>query len=508
MSNSKRSKFIAASVVMALCLCSCFMVFGNDDSEAASDATYGTISEFNLAPGFKWTYTPTYPSDLSVTTTILKQGTNTSSGTSSSIVSGTWASISGNIVTVQVPSGAAVGSVYDVILKATTSTGGITQTAYQYLRVNVTAGITASGTASDVVLGNAASVTLTASSSMGTVSWAVTSGKSLPAGLTLSGSSITGTPTSVGSNTIHLTASAKGQSTDIAIPFTVYNVIQGGSAQTLMSYGTTVTSSTVSQTGSDLGVTWAVTSGTLPSGFTLNSSTGVIAGSSTVKQSVTLTLTGTSANGPTQTATKQVTIQSEPKLTTISGDSAILTYTGNSNVTETYTSAVSGTSTLTWSLVGAPTGVTINSSTGVVTVTGSAAVTTGTTFTVKAASQYGQSITKDVTLTVSGTLDVTGSTSVSTTAGTAVTSTYTATGGNGNTFSIVNSNAPSGANVSINASTGVLSLSGASPAGSFTVDVKVTSADGQTDTITVTCQIMSVLVYTSTPSNGVIAYAI
>lgn len=132
---------------MVLCLCSCFMVFGNDDSEAASDATYGTISEFNLAPGFKWTYTPTYPSDLSVTTTILKQGTNTSSGTSSSIVSGTWASISGNTVTVQVPSGAAVGSLYDIILEATTSTGGITQTAYQYLRVNVTAGITASGTA-------------------------------------------------------------------------------------------------------------------------------------------------------------------------------------------------------------------------------------------------------------------------------------------------------------------------------------------------------------------------
>jgi hypothetical protein len=132
------------------------MVFGNDDSEAASDATYGTISEFNLAPGFKWTYTPTYPSDLSVTTTILKQGTNTSSGTSSSIVSGTWASISGNTVTVQVPSGAAVGSLYDIILEAT-NYGGITQTAYQYLRVNVTAGIT--HPVPNVVLGNAATVT-------------------------------------------------------------------------------------------------------------------------------------------------------------------------------------------------------------------------------------------------------------------------------------------------------------------------------------------------------------
>jgi len=505
--NIKRNKIIAASVVMAMCLCSCFVMLDNDGSDAASDPSYGTISEFNLAPGFRWTYTPTYPSDLSVSTSILKQGTNTSSGTSSNITTGSWATISGSTVTVTVPSNASVGTVYDIILKATTSTGGVSQTAYQYIRANITSGLTASGTASDVILGSSATVSLSASSSMGSVAWSVTSGKTLPAGLSLSGSSVTGTPITVGANIIYLTASAKGQSVNVTIPFTVYNVIKGGSAETLKSYGTTVSSTAVSQTGSDLGVTWSVTSGTLPSGFSLSSSTGVVSGSSAVKQSTVVTITGTSHNGPAQTATKQITIQSEPKLTSITGDDTILTYSGNGNVTETYASSVTGTSTLTWSLVGAPSGVSIDN-TGKVTVTGSAAVTAGTNFTVKATSQYGQSITKSVRLTVEGVLDLSGADSVSTTAGTAKTSAYSATGGSGNTFSIVDNNAPSGVTVSINSSTGQLSMNGSAPAGSFTVGVKVTSAAGQTDTITVTCQILSVLVYTSTPSNGVIAYAV
>lgn len=505
--NIKRNKIIAASVVMALCLCSCFVAFNGDDSDAASDATYGTISEFNLAPGFRWTYTPTYPSDLSVSTSILKQGTNTSSGTSSNITSGSWASISGSTVTVTVPTNTSVGTVYDIILKATTSTGGVSQTAYQYIRANITSGLTALGTASDVILGNPTTVSLSASSSMGSVTWSVTSGKTMPAGLSLSGSTVSGTPTKVGSNTIYLTASAKGQAVNVTIPFTVYNVIKSGSAETIKSFGTTVSSTAITQTGSDLGVTWSVTSGSLPSGFTLNSSTGVVSGSSTVKQSSVVTITGTSHSGPSQTATKQITIQSEPKMTGITGDDTILTYSGNGNVTKTYASSVSGTSALTWSLVGAPSGVSIDS-TGKVTVTGSAAVTTGTDFTVKATSQYGQSITKNVRLTVEGVLDISGANSVSTTAGTAKTSSYSATGGSGNAFSLADNNAPAGVTVSINSSTGQLSINGSAPAESFTVGVKVTSAAGQTDTVTVTCQIMSVLVYTSTPSNGVIAYAV
>ncbi len=505
--NIKRNKLIAASVVMTLCLCSCFLAFNGDDSDAASDATYGTISEFNLAPGFRWTYTPTYPSDLSVSTSILKQGTNTSSGTSSNISSGSWATISGSTVTVTVPTNAAVGTVYDIILKATTSTGGVSQTAYQYIRANITSGLTASGTASDVILGNSANISLSASSSMGSVTWSVTTGKTMPAGLTLSGSTVLGTPTTVGLNTIYLTASSRGQTVDVTIPFTVYNAINGGSAETITSFGTVVSSTAITQVGNDLGVTWSVTSGTLPSGFSLNSTTGVISGSSVLKQSSGITITGISSNGPSQTVTKQITIQSEPKMTSVTGDDTILTYSGNGNVTKDYASSVTGTSELTWSLVGAPSGVSIDSA-GKVTVTGSAAVTSGTDFTIRATSQYGQIISKDVRLTVEGVLDINGTADLSTTAGTAKTSTYTATGGSDNAFSLVDNNAPTGVTISINSSTGQLSMNGSAPAGSFTVGVKVTSAAGQTDAITVTCQVLSVLVYTSTPSNGVIAYAV
>lgn len=478
----------------------------NTDSSAITDETYGTVHEIKVAPNFRWTYTPTYPSDLTVTTTIQTQGTNTgSSATSSTIKSGgTWASMSGGTLTVTVPGVTAAGTVYDVILKASVTTP-IAQTAYQYVRVIVTNGLAVSGSINDIIEGASVNFSPTASSDVSEiVTWSITSGKSLPAGLTLSGNIVSGTPTIVGTNMLFLTATCAGEIKNLVVSFVVYNVIVGESSETIYSHGNSVSSAIITQTGSDLKVTWAVTSGTLPAGFSLDTSTGAVSGSSVEHKTTALTITGTAANGPTQSISKNITISTEPVIQ-ISGDDSILTYAGNATTVSKTMTATANTSMVTWSLEGAPAGVTINLS-GMISVSGSAAATTGTTFTVKAVSEYGQIVTRTITLIVESKLVLSGSSVLNTIAGTPATSTFTATGGSSNAITIDTASVPVGAIV--NMQNGTVTLSDSAAAAPFTVDITVTSAAGQTDTITMTMQVSSKLVFTTLPSNGTTAYAV
>jgi hypothetical protein len=54
----------------------------------------------------------------------------------------------------------------------------------------------------------------------------------------------------------------------------------------------------------------------------------------------------------------------------------------------------------------------------------------------------------------------------------------------------------------------VLTLSGASPTSEFSVIVEGTTPGGQDLTKTVACQVVSQLIFSTTPSNGVIIYEI
>jgi hypothetical protein len=63
-------------------------------------------------------------------------------------------------------------------------------------------------------------------------------------------------------------------------------------------------------------VTYAITSGTLPSGLSLNSSTGVISGTPTVSSSATITVTGTGATAGSATTSVTFTIAAAPTTTT------------------------------------------------------------------------------------------------------------------------------------------------------------------------------------------------
>lgn len=480
-----KTRATAAIVMAVLAVLGSAVVMLGSESQAVIEGDYGEVYEVDLAPGFQYTYTPTYPSDLEVTTTILQS----ESGITASMEDGT--------LTVTVSEGTESG-IYDLILQATTSTGGISQTAYQHIRFNVVPGLSVSGSINNIILGASVDFTPQASSGMTEhIDWSVNG--ELPAGLSFADGRVTGTPTQVGTNSISLTANAAGETKTLDISFVVYNVIVNGTEQTIYSHGNSVSSTAVSQTVSgndgDLNVTWAVTEGTLPAGFSIDSATGVISGSSTELQETTVTVTGTDSAGSEQTASFQVTIRSEPALE-VSGGNTVTIYPGSEDKT-IQLSATPGTSAVTWGVTEA-TGVSISQS-GLLTVTDAA---TAGSVTVTATTAYGQSATHVVTISTESVIDISGNDTVSAVAGTPVESTYTVSV-SGATWSVDTASVPAGATVSIDSSTGILTLSGSAPTEEFTVTIHVTTASGQSDSMTVTCQIVSQLIFNSEPSNGV-----
>ncbi len=461
------------------------------DSDAIGEdlsGTYGTPTNINIAPGYRWTYTPDFPSDLTQYLTVSLQVNDSNVG-----------SVSGKTVTVNIPTNASAGTKYNVVIKAT-MTSPVSQTAYQYVTFTVVSGLSVSGTINDIIKGSNINFTPTGTSGMGEVTWAVTSGKTLPAGLSLSNGKVSGTPTALGAQTVYLTATAPGGETkNLEVSFTVYSKIVGGEAQTIKSYNTNVSSTAITN-GSDIGVTWAVTSGTLPSGFTLNASTGVISGKSSAVQSSTVTITGTSTHGPTQTATKQITIQSEPSLT-LSCSDTLVTYKNNPNG-KSVTITASNSSTKTWS-VSEFSGASISN--GVLTITNPASSGMAQTVTVTCTTAYGQTKTCNVSVNVENTLSIMGDSSLNLKAGEeGCTTAYTLSGGSGNVLTA----STEATGLTVNITDNKLYASDDAPEKNLTVTLTVTSLGGQTVTKDVTVNVYNQLVFTSVPTGGAIIYAV
>ena len=484
-------KLAAVFAVLVMAFSGAAFMVDSQQSDATGEdlsATYGTPTNINIAPGYRWTYTPDFPSDLTQYLTVSLKVNDSNVG-----------SVSGKTVTVNIPTNASTGTKYNVVIQAS-MTSPVSQTAYQYVTFTVVNGLSVSGTINDIIKGSNINFTPVGTSDMGDVTWAVTSGKTLPAGLTLSNGKVTGTPTALGEQTVYLTATANGQSKDLEVTFTVYSKIVGGAAETIRSYNTSVSSTAISN-GSDIGVTWAVTSGTLPAGFTLNSSTGVISGKSAEVKSTTLTITGTSSHGPVQTASRQITIQSEPTLT-LSCSESILTYKNNATE-KTATMTVSDSSAKIWTISDFS-GASISD--GVLKVKNSTDVGMDQTVTVSCSTAYGQTKTCNVTVSVEDTLAITGDEVLNILAGSegGNTSAFTVTGGSDNVLAA--STTVTGMNVGI--SNGQLHADKASIGTDNTATVTVTSAAGQTASMDVTVNVYSQLVFTSAPTGGAIIYAV
>ena len=484
-------KLTAVFAVLVMAMAGICVIADSNQSDAIGEdlsGTYGSPTNINIAPGYRWTYTPDFPSDLSQYLTVSLQVNDSNVG-----------SVSGKTVTVNIPSNASAGTKYNVVIKAA-MTSPVSQTAYQYVTFTVVSGLSVSGTINDIIKGSNINFTPTGTSGMGTVTWTVQSGKTLPAGLNLSNGKVTGTTTATGLQTVYLTATAPGGETkNLAVSFTVYSKIVGGAAETITSYGTVVSSAGIINP-TDIGVTWAVTSGTLPTGFTLNSSTGVVNGSSSEVKSTTITITGTSSHGPTQTTTKQITIRSEPQLT-LESSSNILTYRNNP-VAKTLSITTPETSAKTWSVEDFS-GASVSD--GVLTIVNSDQPGLNQMVEVTCTTAYGQTRSAYFFVNIEDTLEITGDSVLNAVCGTSSsTSKYTMSGGSTNQLTA----STEVVGLSCNIVNRELRVMGSSPGQDLTVTLTATSAAGQTATKEVTVNLFSQLVFTSVPTGGAIIYAV
>ncbi len=154
--------------------------------------------------------------------------------------------------------------------------------------------------------------TVTATGGVAPYTWSLSAGN-LPTGLTLSPSSgvISGTPTVTGtSNFTVKVADTRSVTTtmplslNVAVPLTLTTTSLPNGTQ-LASY-----SATLAATGGTPPYTWSIPSGTLPSGLTLSSSSGLISGTSTVPGTSNITVQVKDANSLTIVKPFSLTINS------------------------------------------------------------------------------------------------------------------------------------------------------------------------------------------------------
>jgi Bacterial Ig domain/Putative Ig domain len=333
------------------------------------------------------------------------------------------------------------------------------------------------------------SATLAATGGTAPYSWSISSG-TLPAGLTLASTTgvIAGTPAGTGSSnfTVKVTdtntlTATKSLSIAVAVAPSSPSI---STASLLGGTQNAIYSATLAAIGGTAPYTWSVSSGTLPTGLTLASATGLIAGTPTGTGSSTFTVKVTDAN--TLTATKSLSIAvaaapSSPSITTASLPAG----TQNSAYSNTL-AATGGTTPYSWSIASGtlPTGLALASTTGV--ISGTSTGTGTSTFLVKVTDAHALTATKSLSITVNAApttpspLSIVTSSLSAGTHNTPYSDALTATGGTTPySWSIISGTLPTG--LALTSATGAVS---GTPTGSgtSTFTVKVTDAHALTAT--------------------------
>jgi len=168
--------------------------------------------------------------------------------------------------------------------------------------------------------GTAYSATLQASGGTGSYVWSVSAG-TLPAGLSLSTTgTISGTPTAAGTTTftVRATDAAGSGYADRALTITIapqptapvtITTTKLPDGNRLSAYSTTVATS-----GGKLPFQWSITSGTLPPGLSLNTTTGTISGTPTQLGTWSFTVRVVDSASPTTKASRSFSIRVRRRL--------------------------------------------------------------------------------------------------------------------------------------------------------------------------------------------------
>ena len=222
--------------------------------------------------------------------------------------------------------------------------------------------------------------------------------------------------------------------------------------------------------------TWSISSGTLPAGLTLGSTTGLLSGTPTAAGSSTFTVRVLDASGQAATRSVTLVVAAAPSLTfSPAAGEVTVPYSQQPTLT-------GGTGPFVWTVAAGslPAGVSINSTTGLVSGTPTAAGTSS--MTVRVTDSFGVVASRTVSIAIATTPTLT-STPPTGQAGEAYSYTFVAGGGTAPfTYSVVAGTLPSGFTLT---SAGVLSA--ATPTvGSTPFSVRVVDAYGVSATRAVT----------------------
>ncbi|WP_430448525.1 MAG: putative Ig domain-containing protein [Pseudomonas piscis] len=305
----------------------------------------GTSITYTPAPGYSgsdtFAYTATNasgtssPATVSLTinapTLVITPAslTNGTVGTAYSTIlstSGGTAPYSYNITSGSLPAGLSLNTLTGAISGTPTASGtsnltitstdnnGVTGNQAYSLQINAQAPVANSVSATVAANSSSNSITLNITGGAATsvaVSTAATHGTA-----TATGTSITYTPTAgySGNDTFAYTATnASGTSSPATVTLTVSAPSLSINPATLGA-GTSGTaySAVLSSSGGSAPYTYSITSGSLPAGLSLNSSTGTISGTPTASGTSNLTLTSTDSNGATGSRAYSISISAVP----------------------------------------------------------------------------------------------------------------------------------------------------------------------------------------------------
>lgn len=335
-------------------------------------------------------------------------------------------------------------------------------------------------------VGTAYSQSFAASGGLSPYTYQVSAG-TLPAGLALSAASLSGTPTTAANYSFTITATDTSGNTGSC----AYNVPISASLTPVVSPASlpngamgTPYDQTITATGGSGGYTFSVSSGALPTGLTLTSSSGQISGTPQASGTYSFTITATDSTGHTGSRAYSVTISMGVTLT-VYPNNTVDGWVGQGYSSTFSASGGTGSYTFSKSSGTFPPGLSFNGSTGVLSGTFTKASTYN--FTIMATDTVGDTGSRAYSITVQPvTLAISPTSLPGGKVGTAYSQTISASGGAGTyTYSRSAGTVPPG--LTLHTATGVLSGT-PTTAGtySFTISASDTGGDSGSRAYSVT----------------------